>query len=90
MGIKVTIEGGHGFQLFYQAEKFATHKNVTGYLIFPDMSKSETFVFNELGDGIYEKFCDYERKTDSHIEKYGLVVKEDATVKFFDIIHVER
>ena len=55
-----------------------------------DFRAYEVVLEHYPGDGIYEKFCGYERKTTGHIEKYGLVVKENGIVKFFDIIHVER
>lgn len=86
MNITVQIRNSTEIQLLYSAEKFTTGLNVTGYLIYPDLSKSSVLTFNELGDGIYVAMFPYTRKTTELDEKYGIVVKENGITKHFDFI----
>ena len=86
MTISILRDNKDNFQLLYSSIQFATGLTVTGYLIYPDLTKSDPFTFNEEGDGIYSITITHSRKTNTNIEKYGLVIKEDGVVKKFEII----
>lgn len=86
MNIVIQIRDNSHFRLLYVATKFRTGLTVTGYLIYPDATKSGTITFDELGDGIYTQIFPYVRKTRELDEKYGVVMKEDGKVKGVDFI----
>ena len=74
------------FQIFYASVSFQEGLTITGYVIYPDMTKSEPLEFDELGDGIYSGLFPFEKKSNNRIEKYGIVMKEDGVTKLFEII----
>lgn len=76
------------FRLFYSTVNFVVGKTITGYLIYPNTEKSDVFTFDELGDGIYSVIATITKKTnpDRFKEKYGLVIKENGVVKYFEIL----
>src|SRR4030042_6303315 len=86
MSIIINSLGKTEFTLFYSATGFGEGKIVTGYLIYPDFTKSPLTTFNEIGDGIYGASFPYMRKTLEYEEKYGIVVKEDEATKLFTTI----
>ena len=88
MSITVILNNKKNFHLFYSAEKFATGKTVTGYFIYPNLEKSDDFLFDDLGDGIYSAEIINNRTGISSREKYGIVVKEDGEVKKFEMIQI--
>lgn len=83
----VLIEDIKDFTLLYKAVNFMTGLTVTGYFIFPDLHKSDPFNFIELGDGIYAsaKLELSNMEQSDLMQKYGLVIKENGTVKRFEI-----
>lgn len=74
------------FQVFYASTSFQEELTITGYVIYPDMTKSDVLEFDELGDGVYSGLFPFEKKSNKRIEKYGLVMKEDGVTKLFEII----
>lgn len=90
MPITILISNKLNFQLLYSAEKFIVGITVTGYFIYPDLTKSDVFTFDEIGDGIYAISTTHHWKTDSNIEKYGLVIKENGVVKKFEIVQIQE
>lgn len=90
MSISVLIDNKKDFCLLFSATKFKTGRTVTGYFIYPDLTKSDVFTFDEIGDGIYAITTTHHWKTDSNIEKYGLVIKENGIVKKFEIIQIQE
>ena len=74
------------FQIFYFAINLQEGLTITGYVIYPDMTKSDVLEFDELGDGIYSGLFPFEKKSNNRIEKYGIVMKEDGATKLFEII----
>ena len=74
------------FQIFYASVSFQEGLTVTGYVIYPDLTKSDVLEFDELGDGIYSGLFPFEKKSNNRIEKYGIVMKEDGATKLFEII----
>lgn len=91
MGITtVLINNEETYHLLYSSQKFVDGLTVTGYFIYPDMSKSDIFTFDPLGDGIYYVKLPHTRKTSLNVEKYGLVVKEDGVVKKFEMVHIQN
>ncbi|MCK4789704.1 MAG: hypothetical protein KAV87_38545, partial [Desulfobacteraceae bacterium] len=61
---------------------------ITGYVIYPDMTKSDVLEFDELGDGIYSGMFPFVKKSNNQIERYGLVMKENGVTKLFDIVNL--
>lgn len=86
MSIVLQIGRNYHFQLLYSALGFVAGLAVTGYLIYPDRTKSDVVVFEDLGDGIYAGDFPYIRKTAELDEKYGVVIKENGVVKHFELI----
>ena len=84
----IQIRNAKDFKLFYSSHGFNEGLDVTGYLIYPDTSKSSVLHFLELGDGIYVTAVPYERKTKEFDEKYGVVIKENGETKHFDFIRI--
>ena len=74
------------FQIFYASVGFQEGLTITGYVIYPDLTKSDVLEFDELGDGIYSGLFPFEKKSNNRIEKYGVVMKEDGVTKLFEII----
>ena len=90
MSITIRNLGKGTFQLFYAPFGFKEGLVVTGYLIYPDFSKSPILSFEELGDGVYAVNITYKRKTMEYDEKYGIVIKENGETKHFNIIQMEN
>ena len=76
------------FRLLYSGREFKDDLIVTGYFIYSDLSKSDVFTFDNLGDGIYAVEIKHTRKLVSNHEKYGLVLKENGIPKKFEIIQI--
>ena len=89
MSINVTVRHHENvFQIFYASISFQEELTVTGYVIYPDMTKSDVLEFDELGDGIYSGLFPFEKKSNNRIEKYGLVMKENGVTKLFEIVNL--
>lgn len=88
MNIVIHIRGADSFQLLYSSWKFKTGLTVTGYLIYPDLTKSPVMDFDELGDGVYAVAAPYEKKTQEHDEKYGVVIKENGETMSFGFVRL--
>ena len=89
MTITITLRHHEGvFQVFYQSLNFQEGLTVTGYVIYPDLTKSDVLEFDELGDGIYSGLFPFEKKSNDRIEKYGTVMKENGVTKLFEIINL--
>jgi len=79
------------FYLLYSSAGFIEGLIVTGYFIYPDFTKTETFTFLELGDGVYGAkglslpATGRSSTTVDIMEKYGLVMKEDGVTKILEI-----
>lgn len=84
--ITAVNDGGTSIRFFYASSGFAEGKDVTGYVIYLDLQKSDVFSFDSLGDGIYTVSIPIRRATKSASEKFGVVIKEDGTVVKFEII----
>ncbi len=77
--------------IFYQAVGFREEVAVTGFIIFPDMTKSLESSFTELGDGIYYlKVCLKGLKGYKDMDKFGVVIKENDVTKKFETIFVDN
>ena len=76
------------YVLLYNSVKFKTGLTVTGYIIYPDLSKSAVYTFDELGDGIYNAVIPFEYDSGENISKYGVVVKENGKTKQFRLLRV--
>lgn len=84
----ILITSSKDFYLLYNSVGFVEGVFVTGYLIYPDLQKGKVFIFDEMGDGIYSAkvALDVEKDSgDELMEKYGLVIKENGTVRKFEI-----
>ena len=90
MSITVTLIGEDSFTLLYASVGFSVGLTVTGYVIYPDMEKSDEFAFDELGDGIYGVSIPYTNKRNWITDKYGIVVKENGVPKKFEIVDIIR
>jgi len=89
MPITITIRYHENvFQIFYVSVGFQEGLTITGYVIYPDMTKSDMLEFDELGDGIYSGLFPFEKKSNNRIERYGLVMKENGVTKLFEIINL--
>jgi len=89
MAISITIRHHEKvFQLFYASAGFLEGVEVTGYIIYPDMTKSDVLQLDELGDGIYSGFFPFIKKSNKLIERYGIVMKENGATKLFKIINL--
>lgn len=89
MSITITVRHYENvFQIFYAAVDFQEGLTVTGYVIYPDLTKSDVLEFEELGDGIYSGLFPFEKKSNKRIERYGLVMKENGMTKLFEIINL--
>lgn len=86
----IIINNEPDFHLLYSAEDFKEGLIVTGYFIYPNLQKSDIFTFDSKGDGIYSVTITHNKQTDSNMEKYGLVVKENGVVKKFEIIQIHN
>ena len=63
MSITITVRHYENvFQVFYASAGFQKELTVTGYVIYPDMTKSDVLEFEELGDGIYSGLFPFEKK----------------------------
>ena len=90
MAFTILIENKKEFRLFYSAVKFKTGKTVTGYFIYPNLTKSDVFTFDELGDGVYTVTITHKKQTNSNMDKYGLVIKENGSVKRIEIVYIQN
>lgn len=88
MSITIRNSGLGSYQLFYASGGFVEGLTVTGYIIYPDLTKSSVLPFDELGDGIYVGIVPYVRKTMEYDEKYGMVIKENGETKYFGLIQM--
>lgn len=89
MAINITLRHHEGvFQIFYSSAGFRVGLTVTGYVIYPDMSKSDVLEFDEIGDGIYSGLFPFEKKSNKLVERYGLVMKENGVTKLFEIVNL--
>lgn len=89
MAIDVTVRHYENvFQIFYAAASFQEGLTITGYVIYPDITKSDVLEFEELGDGIYSGLFPFVKKSNNRIEKYGLVMKENGVTKLFEIVNL--
>lgn len=87
MSITITVRHHENvFQVFYASAGFKERLTVTGYVIYPDLTKSDVLEFDELGDGVYSGLFPFEKKSNNRIEKYGIVMKENGVTKLFEII----
>jgi len=86
MSIYIRNQGLGSFQLLYASRGFHEGLEVTGYLIYPNKTKSNVEIATELGDGIYSLSFPYERQTLEYEDKYGIVVKENGTTRYFGTI----
>jgi len=86
----IIIDNKTKFHLLYSAEEFKAGIVVTGYFIYPNLQKSPVFTFESLDDGIYSVEITHNKQTNSNMEKYGLVIKEDGVVKKFEIIQIQN
>lgn len=86
--VVIPIRGKSSFNLLYSSQGFVTGLTVTGYLIYPDVTKSGVVSFDEIGDGIYSASFSYQQKIPEHTEKYGIVVKENGDIKYFGFIEI--
>ena len=90
MSLTILIDNKEDFNLLYAAKQFADDVTVTGYFIYPDLQKSDIFSFDNIGDGIFSATVIHNRKTDSYVEKYGMVIKENGVVMKFEIIQIQN
>ncbi len=90
MTVPIIIDNRKKFRLLYSAGEFKDGLVVTGYFIYPDLQKSNVFTFDAVGDGVYSTEITHNKQTDSNMEKYGLVIKEDGVVKKFEIIQIQN
>jgi hypothetical protein len=81
MAIEIVLYGEPKFRLFYSSKGFVEGLTVTGYFIYPNLTKSDVFTFDDQGDGIYTAEIDYTKETTLNREKWELVVKEDGVVR---------
>jgi len=88
MLLVIQIRNSRDFQLLYASKGFTEGLDVIGYLIYPNLTKSDILTFSELGDGIYAVSVPYKRQTEELDEKYGVVVKENGETKHFEIIRM--
>ena len=89
MAITITVRHHENvFQIFYFAKNFQEGLTITGYVIYPDMTKSDVLEFDELGDGIYSGMFPFVKKSNNRIERYGIVMKENGVTKLFDIVNL--
>jgi len=89
MAVQITLRHHENvFQIFYASAGFKEGLTVTGYIIYPDMTKSNILEFDELGDGIYSGLFPFEKKSNNLIERYGLVMKENGVTKLFEIVNL--
>ena len=88
MSISIIIDNEKNYWLLYSSTKFKAGKIVTGYFIYSNLIKSDIFNFVDLGDGIYSATVTHNQQTTSFIEKCGLVIKENGTVKKFELVQV--
>ena len=88
MVVVIQIRNKGEFQLLYSSAGYAGGLNVTGYLIYPDLTKSSITSFVDIGDGIYAATFTHIRKTQDLDEKYGIVIKENGDVKYFGFIKI--
>lgn len=88
MDIIIRNQGTGHFQLLYASRGFHESLDVTGYLIYPNTSKSNTETATEIGDGVYSLSFPYVRQTLEWEDKYGIVVKENGIVRLFGIIRM--
>lgn len=86
--IIIRNQGIEKFQLLYASRGFHVGLDVTGYLIYPNKTKSNVETATEIGDGIYSLSFPYVRQTLEGEDKYGVVVKENGTVRYFGIIRM--
>lgn len=82
------ISNESDFRLLYSAEGFVEGVTVTGYFIYPNLTKSDVFTFDELGDGVYSTTITHNQQTNSYFEKCGLVIKENGIVRKFEIVQI--
>ena len=89
MSITITVQYHENvFQIFYAATSFQEGLTVTGYMIYPDLTKSDVLEFEDLDDGIYSGLFPFVKKSNNRVEKYGLVMKEDGVTKLFEIVNL--
>jgi len=74
--------------MLYSTVGFCTGISVTGYLIFPNRTRSAEVTFVDLGDGIYAGDFPYQRQTNCLYEKYGVVIKENGVPRFFGTVQM--
>jgi len=90
MAINIVNQNEGSYRLFYSSKGFLEGLNVTGYFIFNDGTKSDIFIFDDIGDGIYTIERDFEKQNSAHMEKMGIVVKEDGNISKFEMINIFR
>jgi len=89
MAITITIRHHENvFQIFYASAGYQEAVTVTGYVIYPNMTKSDVVEFDELGDGIYSGTFPFEKQSNNRTEKLGLVMKENGVTKLFEIVNL--
>lgn len=77
--------------ILYQTLAFREGVDVSGYIIYPDMSKTVETSFTELGDGIYFlRICLQGREGFQDKDKFGIVIKENGAVTKFETILVDN
>lgn len=90
MAFTILIDNKKEFRLLYSAVKFKAGKTVTGYFIYPNLAKSDVFTFDDIGDGVYAVTITHKKQTDSNMDKYGLVIKENGVVKQIEIVYIQN
>lgn len=88
MPIYISITNETSIQLLYSSKDFVGGLSVTGYLIYPDLTKTSVIVFDELGDGIYVGVFPNEHLTDKTTVRYGVVVKENGITAMFEFLTI--
>jgi len=81
--------GEESFHLFFVAKRFQEGLTVTGYLIYPNLSKSDVVNFVELGDGIYVGEFPFSKKTPFSEKVWSVNQGEWDTGPFWNHIHDE-
>jgi len=86
--IIVSKQNDDKIQVLYSARSFEINLNITAYLIYPDLTKSDIIIFSELGDGIYAGLFNLDLSKGRHIMKCGVLIKEGNIPSLFDIIEI--
>ena len=88
MAVFISTVGKSTIDLMYSSVNFVEGLTVTGYLIYPDLTKSSVVTFDELGDGIYWGCLPNKHKANKPVVRYGVVIKENGVITKFDFLSI--